>query len=323
MPQLLEPDRDTRLASATPESVNDRRDFRRTLGIVSGIHLFILVVFFVAAKFQRRSKVEQIVWLDGGMLGGGGIASAATVDTTPPPPTIPEPEPEPDPEPERVAPPPPVPAELTVPKATPSPETPKPATPKPATPKPATPKPATPKPVATAKPATPKPKPKTTPKPQPSPAQAKATPDAEQAKPAETKDGSADATPKPGTPSANRGSAPGAAAGEGKGKGTTGKGPGAGPPSDFGEYAGHLRDKYYAVWIPPSVPDAQSLVVTLKIRVKRDGTVLGQELVKSSGNSLMDGSVMAAAQQVTTIPPLPDGFGRGDVVDIPINFKPQ
>jgi TonB family protein len=84
-----------------------------------------------------------------------------------------------------------------------------------------------------------------------------------------------------------------------------------------------LRDRYYAVWVPPSVPDAQSLVVTLKIRVKRDGTVLGQELVKSSGNSLMDGSVLAAAQQVTEIPALPDGFGRGDIVELRINFKPE
>lgn len=111
--------------------------------------------------------------------------------------------------------------------------------------------------------------------------------------------------------------------GEGKGKGAAGSGPGSGKPSDFGWYFSSLRDRYYAVWAPPSVPDAGSLVVTLKIRVKRDGTVLGHELVKSSGNSLMDGSVLEAAQQVTKIDPLPPGLGKEDVVEIPVNFKPE
>lgn len=111
--------------------------------------------------------------------------------------------------------------------------------------------------------------------------------------------------------------------GEGKGKGTAGSGPGAGKPSDFGWYFSSLRDRFYAVWAPPSVPDAASLVVTLKIRVKRDGTVLGYELIKSSGNSLMDGSVVEAARQVTQIDPLPAGLGREDAVEIPINFKPE
>lgn len=111
--------------------------------------------------------------------------------------------------------------------------------------------------------------------------------------------------------------------GEGKGKGTEGSGPGAGKPSDFGWYFAGLRDRYYAVWAPPSVPDAATLIVTLKIRVKRDGTVLGHELVKSSGNSLMDGSVLDAAQQVTKIDPLPPGLGREDIVEIPVNFKPE
>ena len=111
--------------------------------------------------------------------------------------------------------------------------------------------------------------------------------------------------------------------GEGKGKGTAGSGSGAGKPSDFGWYFSLLRDKYYAVWSPPSVPDAASLVVTLKIRVKRDGTVLGYELIKSSGNSLMDGSVLEAARQVSQIDPLPSGLGKEDTVEIPVNFKPE
>ena len=111
--------------------------------------------------------------------------------------------------------------------------------------------------------------------------------------------------------------------GEGRGKGTAGAGSGAGKPSDFGWYFSLLRDKYYAVWAPPTVPDAASLVVTLKIKVKRDGSVLGYELIKSSGNSLMDGSVLEAARQVTQIDPLPDGLGKEQIVEIPVNFKPE
>jgi TonB family protein len=111
--------------------------------------------------------------------------------------------------------------------------------------------------------------------------------------------------------------------GEGKGKGTAGSGPGAGKPSDFGEYFSRLRDIFYGSWTPPSVPDAASLVVTLKIRVKRDGRILGYELIKSSGNSLMDGSVLEAARQITEIPALPDGLGKEDIVEIPVNFKPE
>ena len=111
--------------------------------------------------------------------------------------------------------------------------------------------------------------------------------------------------------------------GDGRGKGTAGNGPGAGKPSDCGPYFSLLRDRFYAVWTPPTVPDAASLVVRLKIKVKRDGTVLGCEISKSSGNSLMDGSVLEAARQVTQIDPLPKGLGKDEIVEIPIDFKPE
>lgn len=313
MPRLSEADRETRLASAEPEGVREQREFRQTAIFVVTAHLLVLAVFAIIAKLQPKPKIEQIVWLDGGAMGGG--------DAAPPP----EPEPPTPPEPPSppVEPPPPPPQttnELAVPKATPPPATPEPTTPKPATPKPATPK-ASP---------TPKPKPKTTPKPTP-----KATPKKSTSpKPSASPKASAKASPKPaaktdgdanGTSASKEkiSAAKGPGIGEGKGKGTEGSGPGAGKPSDFGWYFASLRDRYYAVWAPPSVPDAASLVVTLKIRVKRDGSVLGHELIKSSGNSLMDGSVLDAAQQVTKIDPLPQGLGKEDVIEIPINFKPE
>lgn len=318
------------------EAALQRRELRQTGAIVIGVHLVILLAFFVAAKLHRKPQVEQIAWLDGGLL-GGGEASAFSSDE-PEPESEPEPEPEPlpapapDPEPE---PPKPIPAdagELPLQKATPPPAThtptPRPATPKP-TPRPtpkstpkSTPKPK-PKPKATAKPS-----PKSTPKKKSTTPKPSATPKAA-AKPSSpapaTESTKSAATSRTASTSAS--SAPstvnGPARGEGTGKGAAGSGTGAGKPSDFGWYFSTLRDRYYAVWAPPSVPDSASLVVTLKIRVKRDGTVLAHELMKSSGNSLMDGSVIEAARQVTKIDPLPPGLGREDIIEIPINFKPE
>jgi len=128
------------------------------------------------------------------------------------------------------------------------------------------------------------------------------------------------------TASSNPGRNPtpgGAASGSGKGTGTTGSGPGSGAPSDFGGYFTLLRDRYYAVWDQPVSLDRSSgdLITTLRIKAKRDGTILSYEIVKGSGNSVMDGSVLAAAEQVTKIDPIPQGLGREDVLEIPINFK--
>lgn len=311
MPQSSEADSETRLPSADPEGSRERREFRQTAIFVVAAHALVLLVFVLAAKFQPKPQIEQIQWLDGGLLGGGDDSAPAVPEPEPP-----LPPPDPVPEPPKAASEPST--ELAAPKATPPPTTPEPATPKPATPKPATPKPSTPTPKPKPK-ATPKstPKKSASPKPSSSPkASAKASP-----KPAAKTDGEGNKT-KPGEQKTDGTKGPGV--GEAKGKGTEGTGPGAGKPSDFGWYFGGLRDRYYAVWAPPSVPDAATLVVTLKIRVKRDGTVLSHELVKSSGNSLMDGSVLDAAQQVTKIDPLPPGFGgQQDPVEIPINFKPE
>ncbi len=327
MPSLRATEREPRLSDAQPEGALERREFRQTAAFVVGAHALVLIFFALIAKFQHKPEVEQIQWLDGGVMGGG---EAGSMNAAAPEPEPPEPPPAPpEPEPEAPKPPPEPTSDLAVPQATPPPATPKPETPKPATPKPATPKPTTPKP----KPATPKPPKKTTPK--ASPKKSASPKPASSPKPSpKVSPGAAAASPKPApkegeghgdsTAAADKaGGGKGASVGEGKGKGTAGNGPGAGKPSDFGWYFSSLRDRYYAVWAPPSVPDAGSLVVTLKLRVKRDGTVLGHELIKSSGNSLMDGSVLAAAEQVPKIDPLPPGLGKEDVVEIPINFKPE
>lgn len=321
----------TRLAESTapPPSIvgrdeeRERREFRRTFIGVAAVHLFAVLLVFIAGLIQPRKKPEQITWLLGGEAGGGALPPGEVPAQDPPSDeaVIEEPAPEPEPVPDpRVPTSPPKPSEFVVPATTPAPATPKPATPQPTTPKPATPKPsASPKP-ATPKPATPKPVARTTPKKVPTP---KRSATAEKAK--QTPD-PAKAAAKPGTSGtglARTGTSGEAMAGSGKGTGNAGRGPGSGAPSDFGPYFALLRDRYYAVWNQPTSLDraAGDLITTLRIRAQRDGTVLNSEIVKSSGNSVMDGSVLAAAEQVTKIDPIPDGLGREAVLEIPINFK--
>jgi TonB family protein len=300
------------------DHLRQQREFRTSLALTAFVHLLLLLGLFLAARFQSKPKVEQIMWLDGGLAGGGGSAPHSS-------PSDPEPEPESDPIPEppkhepapKTRPEPVIPSEISQPKPTPAP-TPKLTTPKPATPKPATPK-VTPKATPNATPtktATPKPKAS------PSPTSPKPAAESAKASPAPAKVKANDTGTKPSNVKTS-GKGSGDMVGEGKGKGTAGTGAGAGKPSDFGWYFALLRDKYYAVWSPPTLPDSASLVATLKIRVKRDGSVLGYDLIKSSGNSLMDGSVLEAARQVTQIDPLPNGLGKEDIVEIPVNFKPE
>jgi TonB family protein len=59
----------------------------------------------------------------------------------------------------------------------------------------------------------------------------------------------------------------------------------------------------------------------LKIVIKKDGTVSDASIVKSSGNPVMDESVLAAAKRVTHIAPLPDGITGGDSYTINIAFE--
>src|SRR4030095_589506 len=147
MPRPLE-DSDLLPYESDADHLRQRREFRTNLALTAFVHLLVLLAFFLAAHFQTQSKVEPILWLDGGLAGGGGAASPSA-------PPDPEPEPDPIPDPPRPEPPPPplpepgISSEIPQPTATPKPATPKPVTPKPATPK-GTPQ-ATPKKAATPK----------------------------------------------------------------------------------------------------------------------------------------------------------------------------
>ena len=300
------------------------RKFVRNFVIVAIVHLALLAGFYLFGWLQPRPPhVDEVLWLDGGSSGGL------------PDPPLPPPEPEPLP-PSAPVPviesvlPPPEPAELIVPKATPTP-TPKPSTPKPATPKPITPKPATPKP-ATPKPSTPKASPKPAPPSTPKKT-AQATPKASPKPGGTAKAGNSDkpkGTPGPGKTAAAAkiaGAGPGP---KGKGDGTgVGSGKGAGREgggareNEFSWYYEMIHDRFHTRWEQPTsiARSGTEFVTTLKLRIARDGTILARDIVNESGNAVMDESVLSAANRVAQIDPLPKGLGNGEYFDIKVNFK--
>jgi TonB family protein len=307
-----------------PATERDARAFHRNLLIVGSAHVAVLLLLFLFSKWQPRPTATQIMWLDGGAGGGAeetqpheaqsAETESSAPDVQPPTPPVPD---VPSPPEER-----PAPSELPLPRATP-PITPLPATPKPATPKPATtPRaspPESPKPKPT-KPARTSPSPSAarksnaTAKPKSPAVAAKSTPGSHDAERA-----SANASPSPAKSGQHSSAA--ADAGSGAGAGKTGSGSGAGT-NEFAWYYEMLDDRFTSRWEQPLsiVRSTQQFVTTLKIRINKDGAIVLREIANSSGNPVMDESVLAAARKVLVVDPLPAGLG-GESFEVNINFK--
>ena len=330
-------------------AAEDRRLFLRNLKLVAGAHIVCIGMVALLGKLTPPLAPQQITWLSSGSLAGASSSAAPANDATDPEPEAPADDGTPQPEipeipvPAVVALPPKAetPSELVEPVEKPAPATPKPATPVPATPKPATPKPATPKPTPKPKPVTPKPKP-ATPKPKPAtpkPASPKpATPKAAKpstpqpkAKPVEmaalqsageskTENGKEGADSKQKLAASTNTTGSGGGTGNGNGKGSNKTGTGVGDAPDFGWYFDMIHDRFYSRWEQPVGAD-RGIITTVKLRIMKNGTIASRELVRGSGNSQMDESVMVAAQKVQQIDPLPQGLGGAEHFDINVNFK--
>jgi TonB family protein len=320
-------------------SGDDRGLFRRNLLIIALLHVVVLggLWLFAIWRSQARSG-ETIAWLDGGGMPAGGQEAqpSPAPEETPqdedtPTPT-PPPEPEPTATPDESAPPSqivlPSPAPLLVAIPTPAPV---PAV----TPKP------TPTPTPSATP-TPKPKPKTSPKPKPKPKpKASASPKKHSSpkpsprkspSPSDEEDNDDDSSQqakaafKKATGHADQGgeSEAGTAPGSGGGnRGGAGHAGGGNTQSDFGWYAAMLHDRFYSRWDQPTsiVTATSSFSAIVKIRIEKDGTISDVSLAQSSGNDVMDQSVMEAARKVTQVDPLPEGLGEGGAYEVKINFE--
>jgi periplasmic protein TonB len=84
-------------------------------------------------------------------------------------------------------------------------------------------------------------------------------------------------------------------------------------------YFEHVRARMHAVWDqPPELRNLMGLRTGVTISVTPQGRIVGRSVVRSSGNALMDQSVLAAIDK-TRLRPLPVGHAR--TTDIEITFE--
>ena len=81
-----------------------------------------------------------------------------------------------------------------------------------------------------------------------------------------------------------------------------------------------VKRLYTVEWIVPDGITDDSATVTAEITIARNGEVLAHSIVSLSGNSLVDHSVKATLDRVTTAPPLPDD-AKEDKRTVTINFN--
>lgn len=101
----------------------------------------------------------------------------------------------------------------------------------------------------------------------------------------------------------------------------TGSGSGSGEVTPYGWYLAQVRAIMYDAWQQPSaLAGKHGLVTSVLVRVRQDGQIVQKKMVDTSGNGLMDNSVMTAVESVKELPALPFGFG-GAYKDITIDFE--
>ena len=108
--------------------------------------------------------------------------------------------------------------------------------------------------------------------------------------------------------------------------GSAGKGDSAGTGSNASEFAWYgnmLHDRFYSAWIQPTTNVATNTKIStlVKVRIENDGRVSRFEIIKPSGNVVVNESVRVVAKQVTQVDPPPTGLIRGDHYDVKINFE--
>lgn len=75
-------------------------------------------------------------------------------------------------------------------------------------------------------------------------------------------------------------------------------------------YFAALKDAFYDAWIQPSYADAGGAATTVAFQLVGDGLVTRMSLSKSSGNPVMDASVMQAVRSVNRVEGLSADFVR-------------
>jgi TonB family protein len=88
-------------------------------------------------------------------------------------------------------------------------------------------------------------------------------------------------------------------------------------------YGKMLHDRFYSEWTQPTttVSSAAKISTLARVRIEKDGRVSAFEILKPSGNVLIDESVAAIGKHVREVDPLPRGIGSGGHYDVKINFE--
>jgi colicin import membrane protein len=93
--------------------------------------------------------------------------------------------------------------------------------------------------------------------------------------------------------------------------------------SEFAWYGDMLHDRFYRAWIQPTtnITPGTKISTLVRIRIEKDGHVSKFEIIKPSGNPLVNESVRVIAKQVTQVDAPPKGLIKGDHYDVKINFE--
>ncbi|NLB66684.1 MAG: TonB C-terminal domain-containing protein [Lentisphaerae bacterium] len=85
----------------------------------------------------------------------------------------------------------------------------------------------------------------------------------------------------------------------------------------MGAYFNHVKDRMYAAWQQPQdLAGLPGLSAVVAITVEPNGRISDRRLTRSSGNTLMDNSVMKAVNIVTHLNPLPPGHTSARLIEI-------
>ena len=93
--------------------------------------------------------------------------------------------------------------------------------------------------------------------------------------------------------------------------------------SALNSYKKMLYGRFYSEWVQPttSVAIGAKISALVKIRIEKDGRVSNFEIVKPSGNVVVDESVAAVGKRVIQVDSLPEDLVRGTHYDVTIGFE--
>jgi len=291
--------------------VNPRgRPFRRTVLIVFGIHIALLLLFGLPMAQCHKSKpIQPVEIIDlGSLRPGPGLPSPTSSPTSA---TSSQPASEIPKQESKIQNPPP--------QTTPTPTEPKIETPTPPETKP--------EPVSTQKPEPlPQPEPKPTPAPKHQVKVSTAKKKVSVSSPNQESKTTSQKSSEPPGPSVsdikNRLSSkipaePGGGGGDGSGN----AGRPDGVADDFSWYRALIKQSIQSAWKKPPIPAGEQIYTEVEIKISESGAVTFLRISRPSGDSAMDTSVEQAVRSTPRLAkPLPTGLGSPDYIVI-IQFK--